>query len=164
MKNDSWRDELIEDVIAEAATPSFREGSLDQLLGAAAQRRARRRRNRGLMAAACFIAAIGLAAWQLPIFKPSKPTSAQSWIVHSGPLDRQMIVTTQSGLVTTITSSGLVARVEPNSAGRLFELLDDDKLLALIGDRPAGLVHRGVAGAELVLLNPADSLGFRVPQ
>jgi hypothetical protein len=163
MKNDSWRDELIEDVMAEAATPSFREGSLDQLLGAATQRRVRRRRNRALMAASCFVAAIGLAAWQLPIFKPSKPTSVQSWIVHSGPLDGQMIVTTQPGLVTTITSSGLVARVEPNSAGKLFELIDDDTLLALIGDRPAGLVNRGAANAELVLLNPADSKGFLMP-
>src|SRR4051812_42891893 len=100
MKNNSWKDELIEDVMAEAATPSFREGSLEQLLGAATQRRVRRRRNRALMAASCFVAAIGLAAWQLPIFKLAKRSSAQPWVVHSGPLDQQIIVTTQRGLVT----------------------------------------------------------------
>jgi hypothetical protein len=44
----------------------------------------------------------------------------------------------------------------------MFEVIGDDQLFALLGGRPAALVQRGRAGAELVFLNPADRDGFAV--
>lgn len=40
--------------------------------------------------------------------------------------------------------------------------LDDQGLLALMGDRPVILVRHGPADAELLFSNPADRIGWRV--
>ncbi len=44
----------------------------------------------------------------------------------------------------------------------LLVVTGDEQLFALLGGRPAALVQRGPAGAELVFLNPADRDGFAV--
>ncbi|MGO8678410.1 MAG: hypothetical protein ACLQVX_21420 [Limisphaerales bacterium] len=55
-----------------------------------------------------------------------------------------------------------IARTRTSPTEQRFEAIGDAQLFALLGGRPAALVQRGPAGAELVFLNPADRDGFAV--
>jgi hypothetical protein len=161
MNDNSWSNELLSDVLCEADTP-FRADSLDQMLGEVQWSRGRQRRNRVLIAAVCIFIVIGVVVCIAP--KQNLPVRTDPLLVHSEPLSRSMIVATQPGLVTTVNSSGYsIALVEPMPAEKLFEFIGDDQLLALLGSRPAALVHHGTSAAELVFLNPADADGFPLP-
>jgi hypothetical protein len=74
-----------------------------------------------------------------------------------------MIVSTKPGSIGVINSQvSSVILVKPLSPDKLFEFIGDDKLLALLGDRPAVLIQHGIFGSELVLVHPADANGFQV--
>jgi hypothetical protein len=73
-----------------------------------------------------------------------------------------MIVVTKPGSIGVINSAdSSVILVKTMSPDKLFELIGDDQLLVLLGDRPAILVQRGTS-KELVFLNSADANGFQV--
>jgi hypothetical protein len=162
MKDNSWNDELLDDVLAADATPSLRTDSLAQMLGAVQRRRQQRQQARAILATTCFVALIGLALRFVPA-RPSSTRVGAAFQVSSHPLAPGVIVATHSGAIEMVGSAReSVPLVEPLSAGDLFEFIGDDKLLALLEGRPAGLVHRDGSSSELVFLNPKDADGFQV--
>jgi len=165
MKDNSWEDELLDEALGETTSPSFRADSLDQMLGAVRQqRRSRRGRTRVLLTAFCLLASIGLLMRLAP--KRSLPgrDKTEPLLVHSAPLPSEMIVLTGPLLISTVNSSGSsLTLLENLPPGELFETIGDDRLLALLGGRPAALVHPASGAAELVFLNPADANGFQIP-
>jgi hypothetical protein len=162
MNDDSRREELLNDVVDEAVTPSFRADLFGQMLGEVRRGRARRR-NQRLMAGACALIAIVVAVMLLPGNKGASLSRVDPLVVHSEPLVPGLIVATQPGNLTTINSSdSSVGLVEAIPAQNLFEFIGDEKLFALLAGRPAALVQHDTSGAELVFLNPADANGFQV--
>src|SRR5882724_4849557 len=162
MKNNSWEDELLDDVLAEAATPVYRTDSLEQTLAAVQRRRAQRRLTRSLLVTCCVIGAIGFLARFIPMQKLAMFNGAEPLLVHSEPLSPGMFVLTQPASITTVNSPRTsLAQVEAIPAENLFEFIDDDRLLALLAGRPAALVYDSSAAAELVFVNPADANGFQ---
>jgi len=163
MNTDPGREELLSDVVEEVVTPSFRADLLAQMLGEVRQSRARRRRTHRLLVTVCVLLGIGLAVRFLPGHKSPISSSVDPLVVHSAPLDPSLIVATQPGSIASINSADSpVILVEAMPADKGFEFIGDDKLFALLGDRPAVLVEYGTSGAELVFLNPADANGFQV--
>src|SRR5579864_2421622 len=156
MNSDPGREEFLSDVVGEVVTPSFRADLLAQVLGEVRQSRARRRRNQRLLVTFCILLGIGLAVMFLPGHESRIPPKVDPLMVHSAPLDPSTIVATKPesiGIINSVDSS--VILVEAMPADKLFEFISDEKLLALLGDRPAVLVQRGTSGAELVFLNSA---------
>lgn len=164
MKPDSWKDELLKDVLTETAPPSMRADSLEQMLGAVQRRRRQQRTLQSLAAAACLLAAIGVAMKFGTRQSSSVLHGPGPFLVQSHPLTPGTLVTTQPGTMEVVNSSGAtVAFVEPVTSTELFESIGDEKLLALLDGRPAALVHHGASGAELMFLHPADADGFQIP-
>jgi hypothetical protein len=163
MDTDPSKNRLLDDVLADAAPPAFRADLLRLTLEHVQSRNHRRRRNRGLLAAACALLVLALAARFLSPPNAPKPGLARSLVVHSQPLDAWMLVTTQSGVAGLARPSApAIARIRTSATQRMFDVIGDDQLFALLGGRPAALVRRGPARAELVFLNPADQEGFPV--
>jgi hypothetical protein len=82
--------------------------------------------------------------------------------IISEPLPASMIVETQAGTAPTVfSSSDTVAMIETDPAQQLVNELDDQGLLALVGDRPVILVRHGPQDAELLFVNSADQAGWR---
>src|ERR1051326_1458944 len=165
MKDNSWEDELLDEILGETGAPAVRAGSLDQMLGAVRQRRrGQRRRIQLIVAAFCVLGSLGLLMRFLPKQHLAHLTPAEPLLVHSQPLSPGTIVQTAPLLIGTVNSSASpIALVEKLPPGDLFETIGDDTLLALLNGRPAALVHPAFGGAELVFLNPQDSEGFQIP-
>src|SRR5690242_3310230 len=107
MKDNSWEDELLNEVLGEPASPSFRADSLAQMLGAVRQRRqSRQRRIQALLTAFCLLASIGLLMRLNPKPKLVTANKAEPLLVHSKSLPSGMIVLTDPLLISTIKSSG----------------------------------------------------------
>ncbi|MGA2660663.1 MAG: hypothetical protein ABSH34_24510 [Verrucomicrobiota bacterium] len=163
MNTDPAKNHLLDDVLADAAPPDFRADLLRLTLEQVQSRKHRRRRNRGLLAAACLLLVLAVAARLLSPPNARKPGPDNPLVVHSRPLDARMLVTTQPGGPGLVRSSAsAIARITTSPTERMFDLVADDQLFALLGGRPAALVWRGPATAELVFLNPADRDGFPV--
>ena len=163
MKDDSTKDELLSEVLSEAATPSFRQSSLDEMLAVVQRRRVTRKRVQGGLAiAACLLLIIGFGARFLPKQNIAMVQRVDPLLVHSAPLAPGTFVTTEPDLISIVNSSGIaIALVEGMPSGELFEVIGEEKLFALLASRPAALIHHGTS-AELVLLDPADANGFQV--
>lgn len=161
---DNSEDELLDEVLGETATPSFRTGSLDQMLAAVKQRRRARRTHIQVLTAVCLMASIGLFVRLIQKQHLGSLNRPEPLLVYTQPLPAGMIVATQPILINTVSSFGSsVALVENLPPDELFQTIGDDRLLALLAGRPAALVHSHFGAAELVFLNPADANGFQVP-
>lgn len=163
---DKHHDELLNDVLAEVATPEFRAASFEQTLHHAR----RRKRTRRILqsSVAVFVLLVGVF-----FLTPKKPTpaassilatkpTAPSWVVHSRPLQKEMIVRSETqvgGLITSSDSS--VALIKSAPAEQLFKIIGDEELFSLLDGRPAALVRHGT-NTELVFVNPEDQKGFPV--
>src|SRR5436189_3850179 len=128
MKDNSWDDELLNDMLAEAATPVFRADSLDQMLVAVQRRRRSRRRIQALLATVSLLAAIGVG---LKFVNPRHNfitlTRNEPFVVHSEPLSPGMLIATQPELIPAVsTSDSSIALVEPVPPMDLFEVIGDD--------------------------------------
>ena len=164
MKDNSSEDELLDEVLGETATPAFRAGSLEQMLGAVQHRRRARRRRLQVLTAFCLVASIGLFVRLTQKQHLGSLNRPEPLLVHSQPLPSEMIVVTEPLPMITVSSSGYsVALVEDLLPGELFETIGDDRLLALLAGRPAALVRPAYGATELVFLNPTDANGFQVP-
>ncbi len=161
MNTDPAKNHLLDDVLADAAPADFRADLLRLTLDQVQSRKHRRRRNRGLLAATCLLLLLaGVARFLSPPNAP-KPGPDNPLVVHSRPLDAWMLVTTQPGGPGVVLSSpAAFAFVRTSPTERTFDVIGDEQLFALLGGRPAALVQRGPARAELVFLNPADQDGF----
>jgi len=158
---------LLNDVLAEAASPDFRRAMLDQTLGLAR----RRRRWRQTRRAAGILAILGLLVffvWQKNVpQRSSAPASVAGAVarnyklVRTQPLPASEIVTTQpiaSGRV--IASAPTVEIIQ--TGGNHYRVINDNQLLALLASHPAALVRVGPHSEELVFVNPADEKGFPI--
>ena len=163
MNADPAKNQLLDEVLADAASPAFRADLLRLTLERVQSRNQQRRRNRGLLAAACVLLVLATAVRLLSPSSAPKRGHDNPLVVHSRPLDARMLVATQPGRLGLVRSSAsTIARVRTSPTERTFDVIGDDQLFALLGGRPAALVRRGPATAELVLLDPADRDGFPV--
>jgi hypothetical protein len=163
--NKKTDNELLDDVLSEAAPPDFREALLGQTLRAVRRRRHfRRARN-----AAVFIVLFALAGifiWQKNpgrrsiVTGPMVQTPARSYtLVSTRPLPAGNIVTTRSpASVQLVTSKPAIEIVETTTGN--FHIINDEQLLALVAAHPAVLVRTGPHTEQLVFANPADAKGF----
>jgi len=157
-------EQLLDDLLAEAAPPGFRAVLLDQTLRQARRRKRIRRWNIALSAAAC-AALLTVAFWQArePRTASNPARRPDLVIVRSQPLNPAQIVSTRPGAVQMVSSSASTfTLVQTRVSERLYEEIDDQQLLALLAGKPVALIHRGPNQAELIFLNPADEKGFRV--
>lgn len=161
MKTDFNRDELLDDVLGDAASPAFREELLGRTLEQVQRRRRARRRLRTVSAIAALVVvfALGPRFWNTP----KAPETANSFLVHSEPLSPQMMVATDAGSVGTVHSSASsFAFLRTSDNDRAFEVINDNQLLALCAGHAAALVYHGPGQAELVFPDAADQTGFPV--
>jgi hypothetical protein len=164
MNRKADNDQLLADVLSEAAPADFREALLDSTLRLARRRRRFRQVRRGTMV----LAVLGLAAilvWRyVPQHRAVVPPAAASYrLVHTQPLPASGIVTTQPfSPHRLIASAATVELVRTTAISGGFRVINDDELLALVAPRPAALVRRGPDWEELVFVNPEDQKGFPV--
>jgi hypothetical protein len=163
MNADPAKNQLLDEVLADAASPAFRADLLRLTLERVQSRKQQRRRNRGLLAAACVLLVLATAVRLLSPSNAPKRGRGNPLVVHSRPLEAQMLVTTQPGGLGLVRSAAsTIAQIRTSPAERAFDVIGDDQLFALLGGRPAALIRRGPGTAELVLLDPADQAGFPV--
>jgi len=166
MENQHGNDDLLKDVFGEEENLDFREGLLYQTLQAVQRRKRLRQWNRRLMAGACAIGTLVVAAkLLLPPGEVRLRTSpdASPLLVHSEALGAGMLVRSQPGSVAMAHSSPEIVAVIRTVPGQIsLEIIGDEELLALLAGRPAALVHRSPLEAELLFLNPGDQNGFQV--
>ena len=165
MNRKSDNEQLLNDVFAEAA--DFREA----LLGETLHRVRRRRRLRQAQRATAGLVMLALTAvlvWQnwpkkSVIQQPfaSKPVKASYQLVRTRPFPADDIVTTRSLTTSQFIASAANVEMVQTAAGN-FRVINDNELLALVGQRPAALIRTGPHSEELVFVNPADAKGFPV--
>ncbi|HUB87080.1 MAG TPA: hypothetical protein VMB22_04255 [Verrucomicrobiae bacterium] len=159
------RENLLDDVLAEAAPADFREALLDETL-----RLARRRRQfRKIRYTATALVVLGLTAalfWQnwpkepavsLPLAKKTVRASYQ--LVRTQPLPAGAIVTTHPLAPGEFVASISAVRIVQDTAGN-YRVINDAELLALVGQHPAVLIRTGPHSEELVFADLEDQKGF----
>jgi hypothetical protein len=149
-------EQLLDDLLEDAAPPEFRAALLDKTLRSARRRKRTRRFNMALGAAA--LAGIcALSFWKMreAAILPDQIRQPDSMVVNSQPLQPRQIVTTQLGSIEEFVSSAFT-EVQTSGSSGLYQEIDDQQLLALLSDRSAVLLHHGPYQAELIILNPGN--------
>jgi hypothetical protein len=166
MNHEPDNEQLLADVLAEAAPADFREALLGETLRLAC----RRRRWRQTRRASAVLVALGLlAVWVRQNFPPhplapmpvAKAKVKSYELVRTQPLSAGMIVVTQPLSVGQLVASGATTEMVQTSGGN-FRVINDDELLALVASRPAALVRLGPHSEQLFFVNPEDEKGFPV--
>ena len=156
--------QLLKDVLGDAAPEKFRAALLDQTLRQVRRRRRVRRWNRSLAAAAGLIL-VSLTCWKIlqPASELVESRVPSLVVIHSRPLDPSMVIETKPGAVRVVVSSASTfALVETGRSRNQFREIDDEGLLALLQGKPVALVRHGPNQAELIFLNPEDQKGLPV--
>jgi hypothetical protein len=157
MSKFSNRDSLLEDVLAENASPDFRAALLGQTLRHARRRRYRRRAGRAAMVVMVLSVLGGFSWWNLPIRAPaSKMHTASYEAIHTRPLPPSALIATQPlNAELFIVSVPTASRVSTtaNSAG--YRFIGDDELLAM-APQPAVLIRVGPRSQQLIFEPPAE--------
>lgn len=145
-------EQLLDDLLEEAAPPEFRAALLDKTLRSA--RRRRQARRFGMALSVMAMAGIFL----LSFWKMRGPAiGADPMILNSRPLQPGQIVTTQPGSAQEFVSpASTLAEVRTTGSSGPYEEINDEQLLALLEDRPAVLIHHGPHQAELIILPPGN--------
>jgi len=157
--------ELLDDVLAEAAPAGFREALLDETLRVV-RRRHRIRRVRNIAGVFVALTLLGLLILQRTSRPPSvaiapTPKAAEKsyTLISTQPLSPgSIIITRPPAAVPFVTSTATVTVVE-TSLGN-FRSINDQQLLALVAAHPAVLVRTGPHSEQLVFANPDDAKGF----
>ena len=171
MKPPRKTEQLMDEILADAASGDFAESVLRQMLRQA-RRRQRVRQLRQVLLVAAVLSALHL--WlrqpQTPklvrtakeISPPAAPRAFD--LVVTQPLLADMVVNTQTGLVAIVNATwpSTLALVSTLSADELFRELDDDQVLALLKDQPVALVRYGPHEATLVVTEELLHEGFQV--
>jgi hypothetical protein len=166
MYHEPDNEQLLADVLAEAAPPDFREA----LLGETMRLARRRRRWRQTRRAAALLVALGLLAvlvWQNSPPHPLAPmpvtkVKVKSYeLVRTQPLSAGVMVVTRPLSAGQLVASVATAEMVQTGSGD-FRVINDDELLALVALRPAALVRLGPNSEQLVFVDPADEKGFPV--
>jgi len=157
--------ELLDDVLAEAAPAGFRGALLDKTLRVVRLRR-RIRRARNAVGVFVAVALLGLLVLQktsrphsIVIAPTPKPVEKSYALISTRPLSAGSIVTTRPlAAVTFETSTASVVVIETTPGN--FRPINDQQLLALVAAHPAVLVRTGPHSEQLVFANPDDAKGF----
>jgi hypothetical protein len=166
MNHEPDNEQLLADVLAEAAPADFREA----LLGKTLRLAHRHRRWRQTRCAAALLAALGLLAvlfrqnfppHPLAPIPVAKAKTKGYELVRTQPLSSGAIVITRPLSAGQLVASAATAEMVQTGSGN-FRVINDDELLALVSPRPAALVRFGPHSEQLVFANPADEKGFPV--
>lgn len=152
---------LLSDVLAESSPPDFRAALLAETL-CLARRQRRFRQGRRI---AGVLAALGLAViFLVQQFSPTPTvvapmvhniTEPSYRLVSTQPLPANVLVSTRAFLeIQSALLRPPFVEVVTTSGG--YHPLNDNQLLALLGDRPAILIRLGPDREELVFANPED--------
>jgi hypothetical protein len=149
-------EQLLDDLLEDAAPPELRAALLDKTLRSARQRKRARRLTMTLSAAA--LAGICLLSFWIarePATLRDQMRQADPMVVNSRPLQPRQIVTTQLGCAEEfVSSASIFTEVRTSGSSGQYKEINDQQLLGLLADRSAILVHHGPHQAELILLNP----------
>jgi hypothetical protein len=145
-------EQLLDDLLEDAAPPEFRAALLDKTLRSARRRKLARRFNMALSATA--VAGICLLSfWKMR----EPPTLPDPMVVNSQPLQPRQIVTTQLGSVEQFVSSAQTfAEVRTSGTSGPYQEIDDKQLMALLSGKSAVLVRQGPHQAELIFPNSGN--------
>jgi hypothetical protein len=166
MNHEPDNEQLLADVLAEAAPADFRAALLGETLRLAC----RCRRWRQTRRATALLVALGLLAvlvWQNfppPPLAPMPEAKAKVKgyeLICTKPLSAGAMVVTRPLSADQLVASVATAEIVQTSNG-IFRVINDDELLALVASRPAALVRLGPHSEQLVFVNPADEKGFPV--
>lgn len=158
-------DDLLNDVLTEAAPEEFQNAVLRNTL-----RHVRRRRH--LRVAKRVALTVALAAvvpallWRSAVRDPSVVTVAGIpgvTVVRTQPLDSSLTVSTDPGSVEVVTTSSTsLGVVETGLAADSYRVVTDEELLLFCAGRPSAIVRHKLGEAELVFVDPRDWQGFPV--
>lgn len=189
MKRKTDNEELLDDVLAEAAPPDFREALLGKSVRLVRRRR-RMRQTRNAVAALAVVALFVYLVWpnkplsvavvrpvappvaqplpapvqnQAPAPKPAAPvvpTPRPNYIlVDTQPLSAGSLIATRPFASTPMIESVATIAIIQTTTGN-YQIIGDDQLLALIAAHPAMLIHVGPGTEKLIFANPDDAKGF----
>jgi hypothetical protein len=153
-------EQLLDDLLEDAASPEFRAALLDKTLRSSRRRKQARRFNMAMsvtVVAGIFLFSFWRMREPATAMPPAPMRQPDSMFVNSQPLQPLQIVSTQPHSVEQFSSSaGTLAEVRTSrSAGPYLEI-NDRELFALLPNRPAILVHLGLHQSELMVLNPGN--------
>ena len=145
---------MLEDVLAESASPDFRAALLGETLRRARHRRYTRRAGR----ACAVLSVLGIFAWwNLPDRAPATnmPT-AEYEAIHTRPLPLSALVATQPlNAELFIVSVPTASRVTTRANRAAYRFIDDDELLAM-APQPAVLIRVGPESQRLIFVAPGE--------
>jgi len=154
----------LDDVLTEGVSPEFRDELLERTLDRVRRSKRVRQLNQTLLAGT-LSAGLLLMAWKayFPSSHSARSELPALEVVTSHPLAPSMIVGTELGAVSLISSSDAgLAVVHSQFEEGLFQEINDQELLALFTGRPVALVREASGRAELLFLDPDDAQGFPV--
>lgn len=148
-------EQLLDDMLEDAAPPAFRAVLLKQTLGSARRRKQARHFKAALTATAAFGIFLFLS-WHMrrTVSLPGQIPQPVLTMVNSQPLEPEEVITTQVNSVEEIASSpSSVAEIRTSQIAGAYELINDQQLLALLSDKSAAVIYRGPHEAELIFFN-----------
>ena len=157
------KNELLHDILQEAAPKDFRAALLAETLGQVRRRKGQRHRNRMIVSVLAVIA-VAITFWSATL--PQTPTpplvvnvsTPDPLIIRLQAMADTMVVATDPQSVESIpTSFDTVALVRTVPGKKLFKTIGDDELLTLLAGRPVILIRSAPGQAELHFGNPEDS-------
>ena len=158
-------EQLLNEVLAEAAPADFR----DAMLGETLRRVRRQRRWRQTRRAVALLVVLGLCGvfiWQKKLPRSSiapapvaRAVPKNYQLVQTRPLPASAIVSTKPLASGQLTTSAEMATTVQTHSGN-YQELNDAELLALVASHPAVLIRTGPHSEELVFTNPEDQKGF----
>jgi len=167
MEKKTDNEQLLNDVLTEAAPANFRDAMLGETLRAVRRRR-RWRQTRRATALLTMLALCGVFIWwenlpQKPVISPppsaAKVVEKSYTLVETHPLPASDIITKQPMPSGRFIASTIGIKIVETSGGS-YRVIDDDQLLALVASHPAVLIRTGPHSEELVFANPKDQKGF----
>lgn len=165
MNHRTEKQQLLDEVLAEASPPDFRAALLGETLRLARRRRQWRhtRQTGGVLAVGVLAALFAWQNWPDKISSsqpPAKIPAAKSYqLVETRTLPPGAVIATGNfSAVKMISSEPAVAQIATTGGG--FRLINDEQLFALVGPRPAILIRTGPDSELLVFANPEDQKLF----
>jgi hypothetical protein len=166
MNHEPDNEQLLADVLAEAAPADFREGLLGETLRLACRRRRWRqtRRTAALLVALGLLGVLVRQNFQPHPLAPVTVTKVKvkSYeLVRTQPLSAGAIVVTRPLSADRLVASVATTEKIQTGSGN-FRVINDDELLALVASRTAALVRLGPHSERLIFANPDDERGFPI--
>jgi len=145
-------EELLDDLLDDAAPPEFRAELMKVTL-----RQARRRKQVRQFASALVIAVVA-GGMAFLFWKPGDRAmvSNQGRPAKLAVVPVQVISTRPDSVAVVTTSGSTLSQVETRASERSYSEINDQQLFALLAGHPAALVHAGPNQSELIFLNPED--------